>query len=741
MKTLSIKLKMRLGFTLLILFSLTLTILSGTQLTKIGTAGYNTATDSLQFLEYLNNMQRNYNNILLQLKNVYFAPDDESRDRFKGFVEDNTTAFYEQAQLYIAFADKHDNSDAIKKMNELVDIMSEHERLRDEAYALSYAGDSIAANNYSTSQIMPVGNVLYELLTEFYAENVDAIESSAIDNLATAEHITLLIIIVGICSIIISTLCALLITRDTTVPVYRLIDMANNLAKGNFNVNTQILNHDELGNLTDDLNKVVCIFKSFIDKMNSVVKSQIEGDIDALIDISEFEGAFKDAALGFNTILSSEKDILNNIMTTLTSFSNGEFNAKAIDLPGNKAVFSESIKQIRTNFMSVSSDINALLQHAGKGDLEFRVDSGKYKGDWAEIIIGINRLLETIIEPIRIVSDRLDKMSNGRFESISNEFSGDFAALSNATNRTQNILSAYIEEISVVLQAIASQNLNISIHTEFTGVFRPIQDSMENIAESFNKLVAKLENTASEVADGTKHLSDASIAESHGSQERLNVVNNISTNIEIVRNKARLNAETSMEANNLTAQVNNSASNGNKEMELMLASMKNISQSSDDISKIIKVIDNIAFQTNLLALNASVEAARAGSHGKGFSVVAEEVRNLSNRSAEAAKETAALIEKSLQNVQEGTIIADKTAKSLSAIENEIKEISEFITRIMNISKEQDNDIELINAEISKLLNAAQNASIKSQKKIEIVGNISDMAILLRSMVEQFELRK
>ncbi|MCD6527038.1 MAG: chemotaxis protein [Desulfuromonas sp.] len=205
--------------------------------------------------------------------------------------------------------------------------------------------------------------------------------------------------------------------------------------------------------------------------------------------------------------------------------------------------------------------------------------------------------------------------------------------------------------------------------------------------------------------------------------------------------QTRTNAENAQQANTLATQAQTAADSGNTQMRQMVSAMADINESGLNISKIIKVIDEIAFQTNLLALNAAVEAARAGQHGKGFAVVAEEVRNLAARSAKAAQETAALIETSVSKAKHGAQIADSTSEAFSVIVDEIQKVTDLVAEISAASTEQAQGIAQVNDGIATIDEVTQQNTANAEQGAAAAEQLSSQAAQLADILTRFKLKQ
>lgn len=342
----------------------------------------------------------------------------------------------------------------------------------------------------------------------------------------------------------------------------------------------------------------------------------------------------------------------------------------------------------------------------------------------------------SISVPIGKTMHMLNEMGLGhldmRLKMTSKDEIGEMArTMDNFANELQHEVVAALQKL-----AVGDLTFNAKPHDDQDVVGNALLKTVQDL----NQLVGEINAATEQIASGAGQVSDSSQALSQGATESAASLEQITASMTEMASQTKANAENATQANQLAGEARQSAETGNEQMNNMVVAMGEINEAGQNISKIIKVIDEIAFQTNLLALNAAVEAARAGRHGKGFAVVAEEVRNLAARSAKAAKETAVLIEGSVQKTKNGTEIANRTAESLAGIVTAVTKVTDLVGEIAAASNEQAEGISQVNQGLGQVDQVTQQNTASAEEGAAAAEELSSQAMHMKQLMSQFTVK-
>lgn len=422
------------------------------------------------------------------------------------------------------------------------------------------------------------------------------------------------------------------------------------------------------------------------------------------------------------------------------------------EIDGRLQEFEKSIKgnQVREEFKQLKDNIEKFRMVRDK------VQALALANQEDQAVIVMHNEGAGVVNAIDELVDKLyqDKVSLGR--QVSKE-------LIDQTNRVMIVLTVIVAvaialaiglgiaialTVSRPLQALAGEmkkmaegDLNVAVHISSKDEAGMLAGSFTTMAANINEVIHNINLSSAQVSAGSRQMSASSLALSQGATEQASSIEEVTASMEQIAAQTTQNAANANQANELAITTRENAEQGDGQMQHMLKAMEDINASAANISKIIKVIDEIAFQTNILALNAAVEAARAGQHGKGFAVVAEEVRNLAARSANAAKETTVMIEGSIQKANLGTRIAQETAASLNKIVQDIEQVAELVGQIAAASNEQASGISQVNQAINQVSQVVQSNSATAEESAAASEELSAQADTLKELVGKFKVKQ
>lgn len=349
----------------------------------------------------------------------------------------------------------------------------------------------------------------------------------------------------------------------------------------------------------------------------------------------------------------------------------------------------------------------------------------------------------SVLKPIRLIKDELVNFSQGNYSSkfAIKENDSDIGQLASSINSTKKLLRTMTDDLSSVLGQVAEGNVSFYIDHEYIGEFQAIKDAMNTILDGNNQEYTKIRGSADSISEAADEMSQASIKVAQGGQEQSESISQLSDSISGMYMKINANADNAQSASDYSQKAAASLERGKAEMASMLESMKEIESTSYEINKIIRTIEDIAFETNILSLNAAVEAASAGDAGKGFGVVADQVRLLAGTVAEAVQNTTELIETAIKAINKGSEHAIETAKAMKEIVEDSQRSNEAIGLIANAAEEEKDAVQVISIQVQRIEDVIHTNNTAAQQSAAAAEELAGQASMLRQIMERYQLRE
>lgn len=415
------------------------------------------------------------------------------------------------------------------------------------------------------------------------------------------------------------------------------------------------------------------------------------GDLTATVNIERTD-EIGDLARSFRDSIN----YIAGLSTAIDALSKNDLTIK-LEPKSEHDVLTRNIVRTIDTLRELERETSALTRAAQAGKLDARGNAGRFQGVYAELIQAINGMLDAMAEPLNEAAD--------------------------------------------VLHKIAARDLTARMKGNYKGEYARIKDALNSAAVNLEQALAQVMAGMEQVASASNQINAGSQTLAQGASQQASSIQEAASNLNDMSLMTKQNAASAQEARSLAADANQSANDGAQGMQKLSEAIARIKSSADATAKIVKTIDEIAFQTNLLALNAAVEAARAGDAGKGFAVVAEEVRNLAMRSADAAKNTADLIEESVKNAESGVDINVEALKSLAQINDKIKKVREVMEEIAVASDKQAHGVDQIQSAMERMNALTQQTAANSEESAATAQELSSQATETLRMVSSFTIEE
>jgi len=587
------------------------------------------------------------------------------------------------------------SDEGVRLFNAFVEARQEYLTPLSHAKELAMAGEADLAVTAMTEQVEPAAAAYLEAVNDLIDYQFQLARA---DGQATVESIGSSQMIMGgllLGAVALALFISVMVTRSITGPVGRCVEVAEALAQGNTDLEIQADSKDEVGLLLQSMDNLTGRLKGFIQDMNHMSRQHDLGDIDVVVPDENYEGAFQEMARGVNEMVAGHVTVKKKAMACVEQFGRGNFEAELEKFPGKKAFINEIVEELRENLSDFAREIRSLIAAASEGQLDQRADAARFQGDWQTMATGINQILDAVLEPINEAAD--------------------------------------------VLERVAARDLTARVQGDYQGDHAKIKGALNRAVENLDQGLSQVGQASDQVASAAEQISSGSQSLAQGTSEQASTLEEVAGSLQEVSSMAGQSAGNAREAKGLSDGAKSGSDRGMDSMRRMSGAMEKIKVSSDETSKIVKTIDEIAFQTNLLALNAAVEAARAGDAGKGFAVVAEEVRNLAMRSAEAAKNTAQLIAESVENAEAGVSLNDEVNKNLADILKQVTQVSEVMDEIVAGSEQQNVGVEEINTAVEQMNQATQQTAANAEESSSASEELTSQAEELRSLVSEYRI--
>ncbi|MBO9855605.1 methyl-accepting chemotaxis protein [Xanthomonas sp. A1809] len=569
-------------------------------------------------------------------------------------------------------------------------------KINDQVMALAAKDENAAAQALLNETGRQANAAWQDKIRQLVSRQEEQSQQAYADAVQSLTRAKWLLFLGGVAVVTVSALLAWLITRSLTHPLARATKAAEAIAKGQLDNQVQSDAQDETGRLLRAMSGMQTQLQSLLHAQTDMAKRHDQGQISFRIDADAFPGEYGRMAQDTNALVASHLEVQTTLARIMGRYAIGDLSVSMYALPGEKAVLTQTMNEVKANLSAMNAEIKQLAQSAANGDFSARGDAGRFQYDFHIMVDSLNQLMST---------------ADGNLQSLSS-----------------------------LLRSIAAGDLTARMSGDFKGVFAQMRDDANATATQLAEIVGRIQHSAvsinaaaSEIAAGNQDLSQRTEQQAANLEET-------AASMEELTSTVRQNAEHARQANQLAIGAASVASQGGDVVSKVVGTMSGIEASSRKIADIISVIDGISFQTNILALNAAVEAARAGEQGRGFAVVASEVRTLAQRSTAAAKEIKSLIDDSVQRVAEGSTLVHTAGTTMAEIVASVQRVTDIMGEISAASQEQSAGIEQVNLTVTQMDETTQQNAALVEEATAAARSMEEQAGELTQAVSIFKIQ-
>jgi len=530
------------------------------------------------------------------------------------------------------------------------------------------------------------------------------------------------------------------VTNLIIIPLAQLEETAKTLSNGSFFEHIEHKHQGEYGQIHSHLAKCSSSMSSILREFNEMIAAHSAGDMDYHIDEKPYTGAYSDLVQKMNTLADIYVTDMSDVLKTLDNLGCGNFDTNITNFPGKQAIFNESIETLRTNLKTMANEIDLMVKATLEGELSVRSNVKGMNGQWKEILTDFNIIMDAINSPLEEAIGVFNAISKGNLKmKMVGDYRGGFKALKEVINSTVDELSGYVQETSDVLSRVARYDLTQQINRPFAGDFVLIRESVNNIVDIFHQVTSEMAKVAETINTQSEQVAHVNDSLANGASAQSMYVDEVSIEMNKLLERVLSIAETTETVRNFANNSVQSATLGSELLEQLSLAIEEIKAASKNIVRTMNAIDEIASQTNMLAINASVEAARAGIHGKGFSVVAEEVRSLANLSAEVSKESATYISTAVEKIEIGIQGVHETSQLFARIHKNASNVFRLVTGIHEDAKTQTESFANVSNDVNKISDITLNNAAIAEENAAATAELTTQTATLQELMATFSL--